>query len=84
MNGGSTGLPAIENFDVGYYEWWVNGLQHREGGFPAVEWADGEDKEWWINGRKISEENANKYMAFCQKMQEKKRIRAQKKIYLTP
>ena len=78
------GLPAVIDSD-GYVEWWVNGQRHREGGLPAIECDDGSDgeeyKEWWINGRQISHENAIKHMAFCQKMQEKKRIRAQKKLY---
>ena len=73
------GLPAIE-WDNGTKFWYVNGECHREGGLPAVEDADGY-KEWWINDKKLSEAQGLAYFSFCQKMKEKKRIRAQKKIY---
>ena len=72
------GLPAVEWADGGR-AWWVNGKLHREGGLPAVEL--GNHKDWWLNGRKLLAEEVIAYMEFCQKMVEKKRIRAQKKIY---
>ena len=58
----------------------MNGYRHREGGLPAVEDSNGR-KEWWVNGKKLSENQGLVYFSFCQKMKEKKRIRAQKKIY---
>ena len=60
--------------------WYINGRRHREGGLPAVEWSNG-DKEWYLNGKDLSSNEVITYLSFCQKMQEKKRIRAQKKIY---
>jgi len=73
------GLPAVEDVD-GTKAWYVNGLRHREGGLPAVERKNG-TKVWWLNGKKLSENQGLIYFAFCQKMKEKKRVRAQKKIY---
>ena len=81
------GLPAAE-YTNGDKQWWVNGEQHREGGLPAVE--DVNDKVgaspygtklWYIYNRELSEEQGLAYFTFCKKIQEKKRIRAQKKIY---
>jgi len=80
------GKPAIE-YD-GYKAWYVNFQRHREftagcvgiDSFPAVEYPNGE-KEWWLNDHKLTEESALSYMKFCQKMKEKRHIRAQKKIY---
>ncbi len=34
---------------LGSYEWWTNGLKHRENDQPAVIYSNG-DKEWWTNG----------------------------------
>ena len=73
------GLPAVENAN-GLKEWWVNGKLHRDGGLPAIEWPRG-SKEWYVNGKRLSKEKALTYFSFCQKMQDKRRIRAQKKIY---
>ena len=78
------GLPASEytngtNGTNGTKEWWVNGQRHREGGLPAVEW--GKTKTWWVNGRKLSFKKGLAYSLFCEKMRDKIRIRAQKKIY---
>ena len=70
-------LPAIM-CPSGINAWWVNGKVHREGGLPAI---DGEHKLWWLNGRKLSAPQATAYTSFCQRMQEKKKIKAQKKIY---
>ena len=61
-------------------EWYKNGQLHREGGLPAVEYANGY-KVWWINGKRLSNERGLMYSTFCQRMQEKTRIKAQKKIY---
>ena len=74
------GYPAVEYGDGTTNEWWVNGELHREGGLPAVQdmYAG---NEWWVNGKELSEKQGLAYFTFCQKMQEKKRIRAQKKIY---
>ena len=72
------GRPAVElaNGD----KEWVNGNLHREGGLPAIEdVVDG--NEWYIYDKKLSEEQGLVYFAFCKKIQEKKLIRAQKKIY---
>ena len=72
------GRPAVElaNGD----KEWVNGNLHREGGLPAIEdVVDG--NEWYIYNRELSEEQGLVYFAFCKKIQEKKLIRAQKKIY---
>ena len=81
------GLPAIEwrRIDLSLYihidrMWYVNGYHHREGGLPAIEWYNGQ-KVWFVNGNILSEEKGLAYFAFCERMQEKKRIRAQKKIY---
>ena len=82
------GLPAIEWVD-GSKEWWVKGERHREGGLPAYEGSDygplcfpsDGHREWYIYGRELSEEQGLAYFNFCQKIQERKRIRAQKKIY---
>ena len=71
-------LPATEYANESR-EWWVNGKLHREGGLPAVELGD--YKVWWLNGRELSEEQGLAYFTFCKKIQEKNRIRAQKKIY---
>ena len=74
------GLPAIERVNGnGDKEWWVNGQRHREGGLPAVEY-NGWD-EWWVNGWNIPGDTGYAYMLFCQRMQEKKLAKAQKKIY---
>ena len=81
------GLPAIE-YCKGIYspwdhkEWWVNGQKHREGGLPAIECSNG-DKAWFFRGEEIelAPKTGLVYMAFCQRMNEKNRIRAQKKIY---
>ena len=64
-------------------QWWKNGQLHREGGRPAIKYFCGIDSrdEWWINDRKLSNAQAIAYTLFCRKMEEKKRIRAQKKIY---
>ena len=72
------GLPAVE-WANGNRAWWVNGKLYCEGGLPAIEL--GNHKDWWLNGRKLLAEEVIAYMEFCQKMVEKKRIRAQKKIY---
>ena len=72
-------LPAIEYADGDKY-WYVNGKLHREGGLPAIEYTNGY-KDWWVNGCNFSKEKGIVYFSFCQKMAEKKRIRAQKKIY---
>jgi len=72
-------LPALENVN-NLKEWWVNGNLHREGGLPAVEDIYN-GNEWYIYGKKLSNEKGLAYFAFCQKMKEKNRIRAQKKIY---
>jgi len=72
-------LPAIEYVN-GTKKWFVNGKRHREGGLPAVEVYNG-NREWWVNDKQLSKEKALVYFSFCQKMEEKKRIRAQKKIY---
>ena len=74
------GLPAAEYVN-GDKEWWVNGRLHREDGLPACEYAHGKSQEWWVNGIHLSEQNRIAYGAFCQKMKENKRVRAQKKIY---
>ena len=74
------GYPAVEYGDGTTIEWWVNGELHREGGLPAIE--DGyAGNEWYIYDRELSKEQGLAYFAFCQKMKEKKRVRAQKKIY---
>ena len=59
----------------------MNGDRHREGGLPAIEDTNGDGEEWWVNGKKLTEENIILYTAFCKRMEEKKRERAQKKIY---
>ena len=81
------GLPAVE-FTNGSKYWWVNGLRHREGGLPAIENVNDKvgaspygTKGWYINGKRLSHEKGLAYFAFCKKMEEKKLIRAQKKIY---
>ena len=74
------GLPAIDNIN-GDRNWYVNGERHREGGLPAVERSRDGYTAWWINGNCLTNEEGLAYMTFCQKMLEKKRIRAQKKIY---
>ena len=74
------GLPVFETGDGSNKEWYVNGELHREGGLSAIE-DDVYGNEWYIHGKKISEKQGLAYFTFCQKMQEKKRIRAQKKIY---
>jgi len=82
------GGPAID-YGNGYMAWYVNGKCHREGGLPAVVrnnlylFRDTLDarNEWWNNGNQMSNERGLAYMEFCQKMREKNRIRAQKKIY---
>ena len=74
------GLPAFESGDGSHKEWRVKGELHREGGLPAIEdVVDG--NEWYIYDKKLSEEQGLVYFAFCKKIQEKKLIRAQKKIY---
>ena len=73
------GLPAVERVN-GYNKWYVNGELHREGGLPAIECING-DVVWFINGEELSFETGLAYMAFCQKMQEKRRVMAQKKLY---
>ena len=76
-------LPAIY-FINETTQWWKDGQLHREGGLPAVKYFCGENlrlEEWWINDRKLSDTQAIAYILFCQKMQEKKKLRAQKKIY---
>ena len=85
------GLPAIDwviedwtSYNSEYKEWYVNGLRHREGGLPAIKYFCGENlrlEEWWINDIKLSDAQAIRYALFCQKMQEKKLAKAQKKIY---
>ena len=72
-------LPAIE-YANRRKEWYVNGQRHREGGLSAFYCIDGY-KGWRIYGKILSEEKGLAYFAFCQKIKEKKRIRAQKKIY---
>ena len=74
------GLPAIERVD-GTKSWLVKGDRHREGGLPAVEVSNGDGDEWWINGKKLPEEKVILYTAFCKRMEDKKRVKAQKKIY---
>ena len=64
--------------------WYKNGQLHREGGLPAVEPISGGHTAWWLNGRKLSQVEVSAYTSFCQRMQEKRKERAQKKIYLTP
>ena len=71
-------LPAIEYPDETKM-WFKNGYLHREGGLPAFEDLIG--KEWWVNGIKWSQEDGFKYFSFCKRMNEKKRIKAQKKIF---
>ena len=73
------GLPAREWIN-GTKEWYKDGQRHRDDGLPAIE--DGyAGNEWYIYDRELSEEQGLAYFAFCQKMQEKNRVRAQKKIY---
>ena len=74
------GLPASER-ENGTKAWYVNGLRHREGGLPAVERENGTKTWWWLNGKLLTNDERLAYISFCQKMKEKKRIRAQKKIY---
>ena len=73
------GLPAIE-LKTGNKEWYVKGRRHREGGLPAVEYESGV-REWWVCGKELSKTKAQTYLLFCKKMENKNRIRAQKKIY---
>ena len=73
------GLPAVEYAD-GTKKWYVNGQCHRDGGLPALEWSGGR-REWWINNKSLTYEKGLAYFSFCQKMKEKNRVRAQKKIY---
>ena len=77
------GLPAVVwVFDeVNHKMWYKNGELHREGGLPAIESIDGDHKGCWLNGRKLSPIEASAYTSFCQRMQEKKKIKAQKKLY---
>jgi len=72
------GLPAIVTRDT--KQWYVNGWLHREGGLPAIECVDG-NNHWFIRGRKLSDTQIFTYISFCQKMEEKNKIKAQKKIY---
>jgi len=75
------GRPAVE-YPNGSKYWWVNGLRHREGGLPAIVGASPYGtKAWYINGKRLSNEKGPAYNLFCQKMKEKIRSRAQKKIY---
>ena len=76
------GLPAFVGVGIneGYNEWWVNGYKHREGGLPAIELENGE-KEWWLNGINLSCEENNSYILLCQRMHEKRLVKAQKKIF---
>ena len=76
---GLNGFPAVE-YSNGTKLWYKSGKQHREGGLPAVEWGNGE-KAWCINGRQLSDAKGVAYAVFCEKVKEKKLIRAQKKIY---
>ena len=81
------------NADVITKEWWKNGERHREfqpGNFSAIEkiaqdfdesYSFDDEEEFWLNGKRLSLELAQKYSSFCLKMYEKKRLRAQKKIY---
>ncbi len=71
------GLPAIEYADGNKY-WFVNGQLHREDG-PAIE-CNG-DVSWHINGKQLSTEQVDIYTTFCKKIEEKRKIRAQKIIY---
>ena len=79
------GLPAIDFTDETknwVREWCVNGELHRDGGLPAIECPNG-DKAWFFHGEEIelAPKTGLVYMAFCQRMNEKKRVMAQKKLY---
>ena len=82
----NNGLPAIiwnvqTSSGIRLHKmWYIDGKLHREGGLPAVESAY-EDDSWWINGKKLSKDEISAYTSFCSKMKDKKRERAQKKIY---
>ena len=71
--------PAIEGID-GFKSWFVKGTRHREMG-PAIDMYNGEMEFWFLHGRALTIAQTNAYVSFCQKMKEKKLIRAQKKIY---
>lgn len=71
--------PAIEGID-GYKSWFDNGTRHRETG-PAIDMNNNEKVLWFLHGRALTTTQINTYVSFCQKMKEKKRIKAQKKIY---
>ncbi len=43
-----SGITLSKETEV--YEWWKNGVRHREDG-PAVEYPNGEE-EWWLNGKR--------------------------------
>jgi len=77
------GLPAVVwTFNENTHKMWYKfGQLHREGGLPAVEPISGGHTAWWLNGRKLSQGEVIAYSLFCQKMKEKRCIRAQKKIY---
>ena len=72
-------LPAIEGIN-GYKSWFFNGLRHRETG-PAIIYCVDGHTPWYIHGRALTSTQTSDYVAFCHKMQEKRRVRAQKKIY---
>ena len=74
--------PAIV-WNDGYKAWYTKGQLHREGGLPAIEWFNNNHRknDFWLNGQQFSNEKGLAYAAFCQKMQEKKKTKAQKKIY---
>ena len=86
--------PAIETSEYDWsfnghgLMWYINDQRHREVGLPAVDYFinpfDPNSigiKEWWVNGRQLSKEKGIAYFNFCQKMKDRTRIRAQKKIY---
>jgi len=74
------GGPAVVVINGRSKFWWVNGQRHREGGLPAVDMGNGY-KAWYVNGEQLWSAKVPAYMAFCQKIQAKKRVEAQKKIY---
>ena len=71
--------PAVEGLD-GFKSWFDNGKRHRETG-PAIDMDSGEKVWWFLHGKFLTAAQTNAYVSFCQKMKEKRRIRAQKKIY---
>ena len=71
--------PAIK-YAGGSEQWFINGKHHREGGLPAVDGLHGY-KKWYVNGQELSCEKGLAYLTFCQKIQGKKQVRAQKKLY---